>query len=368
MVSTKHRPTLNNPTDSSTPPIHDRAQGQITKRIGLQNLSDQLNQCYRALLLGLLTLKRAIGQGVVALGCRWTWLEAGIMHLCRLPFARQYLKIDAIAYAYLARKSPELRLADLKGYQLWVDLSEYQGIFLYFFGKSLEPFTSQIAATLVRPGNVCIDLGANMGSYTFLLAERVGATGQVYGFEPQPVLFSLLARSVAANRWESRVQLESYAVAAQSHKQLRLYVSGDSCNSGIASMVLYGDSLHADHFIEPETMALDDYCAQRKIDVCHLLKVDIEGAEFLALQGMQQLLREQRIDHLIIEQATGSEAEQLLLDCGYMGWFIDESAGQLCPLNTLDSGCFGNYLFTRAEQAALIAQQFLVCHAAQSIH
>lgn len=311
-------------------------------------------------MLETLTVKRKTIQWTAAITRRWSWLEAGIVRLCRSRFARRYLKVSAIAYAYLRLKQSELRLATLRNYRLWVDLTEYQGIFLYFFGTPLEPFTSQIATTLVKPGDTCIDLGANMGSYTFLLAHQVGSTGRVYAFEPQPNLLRLLTRSMIANGWQQRIQLEPYAVSECSHQQLRLYVSGDPCNSGITSMTLYGDFLRADRFIEAETIALDDYVTKQQIQTCHLLKIDIEGAELLALRGMTQLLRQQRIHYLLIEQAAGSAAEQLLLDCGYQGWFIDESTQQLRPLTGLKPGCFGNYLFVRPEDVPSIDQQFSI--------
>ncbi|MEM8641254.1 MAG: FkbM family methyltransferase [Cyanobacteria bacterium P01_G01_bin.54] len=306
------------------------------------------------------TLKRRLVKVVARTIRRWPWAEHWLVRLCHSAWARQFLKVGAIAYAYLSLETPELRLAKLQGYRLWVNLVEYQGIFLYFFGCSLEPFTSEIATRLVKPGQTCIDLGANIGSYTFLLAQQVGPTGQVYAFEPQPNLYELLQRSVAANHWGDRIQLEPYAVSAQSHQRLRLYTSGDSGNSGITSMVRYGEFLSRDRFIEPETMALDDYCYQQPISDCHLLKIDIEGAELLALQGAQTLLAKQRVHHLLIEQAAGSSAQQLLLDWGYQGWFIDETQRQLQPLEHLEPGCFGNYLFVRAQDQQAIAQQFTI--------
>ncbi|MGB0561493.1 MAG: FkbM family methyltransferase [Spirulinaceae cyanobacterium] len=305
-------------------------------------------------------LKRRLVKGVARWIRGWPWAERRLVELCHLPWARRYFKVGAIAYAYLSLEAPELRLARLQGYQLWVNLTEYQGIFLYFFGRDLEPFTSVIAARLVQPGQTCIDLGANIGSYTFLLARQVGQTGQVYAFEPQPNLYTILQRSVAANGWSDRIQLESLAVAAQSQQRLRLYTSGDTCNSGITSMVRYGEFLKSDRFIDVETIALDDYCHQQSIQDIHLLKIDIEGAELLALQGAANLFAQQRVQHLLIEQAAASPAQKLLLDWGYQGWFIDEATQQLRSLDSLEPGHFGNYLFVPAQEQGAIAAQFTV--------
>ena len=296
--------------------------------------------------------KHRVTRTAAALLRRWPWGERQLVRGCRRAWGRDRLKLGAIAYAYLALPAPELRLATGAGYRLWVDLTEYQGIFLYFFGQSLEPLASQIAAHLVTAGDTCVDVGANMGSYTFLLASRVGPSGRVFAFEPQPQLYTLLQRSVAANGWEARVRLEAQATYRQSGLTLRLYTSGDPHNSGIVSMVRYGDFLDAERYIEPETMALDDYFRQQQITHCKLLKMDIEGAELPALQGSQALLAQKAIDYLIVEQPAGGEAQQWLLQAGYRGWLIDEGAQRLRPLADLEPGCFGNYLFISPSQLA----------------
>ncbi|MDB9312680.1 FkbM family methyltransferase [Spirulina sp. CS-785/01] len=191
-------------------------------------------------------IKQNTLQQVASLVSQFPWVEGQLVRLCRSPWARNRLKLGAIAYAYLALDLPNPRLATLDHYQLWVNLQEYQGIFLYFFGQSLEPFASGLVTQLVQPGNTCVDVGANMGCYTFLLASQVGETGRVLAFEPQLTLRTLLERSVASNGYDNFVQIEPYATFSQSGETLRLYTSCDRHNSGIASMIRYGDFLDAD--------------------------------------------------------------------------------------------------------------------------
>jgi FkbM family methyltransferase len=143
----------------------------------------------------------------------------------------------------------------------------------------------------VGPGDGVLDVGANIGFFTVVLADQVGATGFVHAFEPLPTNADLLVRSVAENGFADRVSVERAAVGertGQSHL-MSLSIPG---GSGGSYLVPAGTAPPPDHAVEPiPLVALDDVDLRRPIS---FLKIDAEGAEPLCFSGAERLLREDR--------------------------------------------------------------------------
>ncbi len=148
----------------------------------------------------------------------------------------------------------------------------------------------------VKPGQRVIDLGANIGFYTLLMAKFVGTQGRVYAFEPGPKSFEILSRNVRENGYQN-VVLENQAVTNNTGP-LKLLVcrSGESDNRISDTGVFAGDR----DCVESNGVALDDYFAQFPGGI-DFIKIDIQGAEYLALQGMTKLLARSPNVRLIVE-------------------------------------------------------------------
>lgn len=209
-----------------------------------------------------------------------------------------------------------------------------------------EPQETSLARWLVEPGETVIDVGANVGYYTVLLAREVGPSGKVYAFEPEPVNFDLLERGVAANAY-TNVTAEQLALS-DSNGSLKLYLAAE--NKGdhrIAPAVEDRES------IEIRAVPLDEYLpAQERV---HFIKVDTQGAEGLIVAGMQRVLAENPDLVLILEfwpeglKNTGSSADQLLANLAQLGFsemyevfengrgVVPVSAGDLLSRYTLEN-------------------------------
>ncbi|MGC3970051.1 MAG: FkbM family methyltransferase [Pirellulales bacterium] len=148
----------------------------------------------------------------------------------------------------------------------------------------------------VKPGDRVIDLGANIGFYTLLFAQCVGPQGCVYAFEPGPKSFEILSRNVRENEY-GNVILEPLAVTNKTGP-LKLLVcrSGESDNRIADTGVFAGDR----DCVELQGAALDDYFAKIPGGI-DFIKMDIQGAEYLALQGMTKLLARSPNVRLIVE-------------------------------------------------------------------
>jgi FkbM family methyltransferase len=173
--------------------------------------------------------------------------------------------------------------AEVRGHRMFLDPTDgivsptllQDGVF--------EPTETELLEREIGPGDVVLDVGANIGYYTLLFARRVGPQGRVFAFEPDPANFQLLRRNVRANGYRN-VTLVPAAVSDRT-APTRLYL----CRENKGDHRLY-DSRDDRPSIEVPATTLDDYFAayDGPIDV---IKLDIQGSEGRALRGMSGLLR-----------------------------------------------------------------------------
>ena len=171
-------------------------------------------------------------------------------------------------------------------------------------GRDIADFQGEIGFFVrnIRPGHRVLDLGANVGLFTLLFARCVGPRGIVYAFEPGPLSAVLLTANVMLNRYEN-VIIERAAVTDRSG-DISLYVcsSGESDNR-IDGMV--DDHSHGSR-VTVRGIALDDYfVAGECVDV---VKMDIQGAEMVALRGMERLVSRSPNIQIVMEYMPASPA------------------------------------------------------------
>jgi FkbM family methyltransferase len=178
-------------------------------------------------------------------------------------------------------------LAD--GLRLFVDLADH-AIGLNIIRGRFETAELAFVESQLRPGDVAIDAGAHIGFFTVRMAARVGEAGHVYAFEPFAPNAELLKRSIAENRFPARITVERAALGRADGWGELIYAR-HTLNSGGA--FLRGREGPPDgHEIERiRTIALDSYPLRRPV---RFLKMDVEGAEPLLLEGATALLRSDR--------------------------------------------------------------------------
>ena len=156
-----------------------------------------------------------------------------------------------------------------------------------------EPFETELLKNEITPGETVLDIGANIGYYTLIFAKSVGPEGRVVAFEPDPTNFDLLQQNIALNGYKNATVAQK-AVYNQ-NCPIELFLNEDN------------KSDHRIYRTDPrqpsvpiEAVRLDDYFrhADPRID---LIKIDIQGAEMAALQGMTRLLKANNTLRLIIE-------------------------------------------------------------------
>ncbi|MGD0008610.1 MAG: FkbM family methyltransferase [Terriglobia bacterium] len=180
-----------------------------------------------------------------------------------------------------------LVLVRFPDFAMYLDMNEMPGELS--LGRPWEPATTFVFRNVVRPGDVVIDVGAHWGYYTILAATLCGSNGKVFAFEPHPRNYALLAKNIAANNLTNVVATEK--AASDQKRRAKLFVAGNSMQHSVIHEPLEW-RLTAVAVCQPiavETITLDEFF--RPSCVCpRLLKMDIEGAEPLALRGMDHLI------------------------------------------------------------------------------
>ncbi len=234
------------------------------------------------------------------------------------------------------------------GFLLRLDQGDWLGRHVYVTGD-YEPATARLIAERLQPGDLFIDVGANIGFFTLLGSRRVGPSGLVVAFEPLVRARSELEANLSRNG-ASNVIVRSEAVSDISGEAA--YYAGPEDHQGCSSLRAIEDVSEVSRV---RTIRLDDVLpTDRRVA---LMKIDVEGAEAKVLAGMHERLKRDRPD-LIVEvtesylNALGDSVETLcepLFRLGYRMYAISD--GGLAPVAESDasSGSWGeqfNALFT----------------------
>jgi len=84
--------------------------------------------------------------------------------------------------------------------------------YVLILNKQVEPFMQKLIASLLRPGEVAIDIGANYGTVSFAMARAVAPSGTVYAIEGSPPVSDLLGKSSKLNNYENVIKNRNLAI------------------------------------------------------------------------------------------------------------------------------------------------------------
>lgn len=200
----------------------------------------------------------------------------------------------------------------VNGLRLYYPRSKF-GYLSILAPEGYEPEVTQLVGRLVVPGANVIDAGAGIGYYTLLFAQAAGPSGHVWAFEPEPDNYAMLKKNVAANGYEDRVTAVAEAL---SNKSGCAELFCEEWHMGVHSF--FAKPGVRQHAVKVKTASVDEFFASEGWPMVSLVKMDIEGAEKVALEGMRELSGRNGDLKLILEvnpatlEAAGVRAEELL--------------------------------------------------------
>jgi FkbM family methyltransferase len=197
-----------------------------------------------------------------------------------------------------------------------------------------HPALLELSRRVIRSGDVVVDGGSNIGFFALFAARLVGGNGRVFAFEPDPQSFLLLKRNVERNGLIGTVQLEEKALT-DANGSFEFSVSVQE--PMLSSLVTRADV--DTQLVRVQGVSLDDYFVANGVKRADVIKLDLEGAEPQALDGMSSLLASARL--LIFEvnepqlEAIGIDPVALITRTAARGMFetilyIDERTDQIC--------------------------------------
>lgn len=214
-----------------------------------------------------------------------------------------------------------------------------------------ESYFEELLLTRIEPGHVFVDIGAHLGKYSLLAAKKMLGQGRVLAFEPHPRTFEFLARNIKKNKFETIIEAHNLAISPQVGEAT---LFADFLQSDFTSMVSVRDAKDA-KAVRIRTTNLEACSPSLSLNC---LKIDVEGAEPIVLEGCEAVLHRSRAEGknttLFIEcnpealYAGGSSPELLLEQLKKLGFLtmalIDENQRTLVPIRAGSPVPGGNWL------------------------
>ncbi len=196
--------------------------------------------------------------------------------------------VDVEVYGFKARLRPTLNLADKRA---------------LFHPDHWDAEERRILADLIKPGFRFIDIGANTGLYSLFVAARAGKDATIIAVEPQPEVKDWLAFNIAANGFTTIHHVDAAIAGGPGTAKLTLSPS----NRGAASIAHQGGET-----VEVPTLGVLDLMDRFAIERADALKIDIEGAEEMALVPFFKACPPNRLPLVIVMETKNVHAT---IDC-----------------------------------------------------
>lgn len=248
----------------------------------------------------------------------------------------------------------------LKGGERIVVPANIRNFSSYVFLEQEDWFEAEagFVRKLVKPGVRCLDIGANLGFYTLLMAKAAGPSGHVWAFEPTPITAGRLRESLSVNGLANATIFEM-AVGAE-NGQAVLKTSASSEFNALTAL-----SAPSEKQRSVAIGRLDDIAREHGIRDVAFVKLDVEGAEIAVLDGAAAFL-ERDMPLIMVELWHGATPQPEILDAfrgrGWQLFRLAPGLGRLVPLpgDEYDMGSLNIFAASPARTRLLAEAGFLI--------
>jgi FkbM family methyltransferase len=176
---------------------------------------------------------------------------------------------------------------------------------------------------VLQPGDVVWDAGAHAGATTHFLAQMVGPSGKVYAFEPDQNNYQYLLKNIELHKLTNVIPVKKALSGSTGTAE---FCMDGSMSAGLSDYLTYSEKAK---YQTVETVSFADACAELG-EVPAYVKMDIEGAEVVTLEGSQEFLKVHPVNfaiesyHRVDGELTWKPLEKLFTKIGYRVWSSDK--------------------------------------------
>jgi FkbM family methyltransferase len=217
---------------------------------------------------------------------------------------------------------------------------------VYLYGD-WESYDSREFIRALKPDGVVLDIGAYFGYYSMLACRHAGPKASVYAFEPFPKNFEILEENKRLNGFDSLVCVNLAVADRASEWSFRVAPTTNLGSGGLTANTATNGANQV------RAITVDDFVAQQGLDRVDLIKMDVEGAEVLALAGAGKTLRRFRPVMMVeldpgklkLLGETPQHLVQRIRDLGYRMFCADRRGLQPVPNPETVSGFINLFCF-----------------------
>jgi FkbM family methyltransferase len=156
--------------------------------------------------------------------------------------------------------------------------------------NTIDEVPLKLLSNLAKTANILFDIGGNIGVIATILSKKMKHGSVIYSFEPAPLSYEYLADTARVQKGNAKIIPVNFAIS-NNYDKLQFTNNGNSCTNHIATDI-------EPNVISIDCITIDGFCSQNKV-VPEVMKIDIEGAEYWALEGMQHTLKNNNVTVLV---------------------------------------------------------------------
>lgn len=168
------------------------------------------------------------------------------------------------------------------GFKIMLDLSKAVDKRLYL--NSFEFANLLFYQSILERNMIIFDVGANIGIYSLIASKKIGENGKVFSFEPSAWAYERINKNLNLNSCRN---VEVFKVGVSNHSDI---VSFYKCDDDAFNSILNKQMRKCIEEIKIDVLTIDDFCNKKQIKKLNVLKIDVEGADYLVLKGADNVI------------------------------------------------------------------------------
>lgn len=238
---------------------------------------------------------------------------------------------------------------DYERHELWICADSRLERESRAFSCAKEPDTVEWIESCFRPGDTALDIGANIGAYSLIMAKMAGDGGMIYAFEPGWPNFHQLNKNIILNRLEKSITAINMAVSSApgiadfNYRDLEF---GSSLHTFGKAVDFVGNEFTPDTVQRVLSISVDEFVSGYKIKPVNHVKVDVDGIEAEIIKGAAETLKDPQCRSLMVELNEAFESDikciERLCSAGFK--VISKTAN---PSQFYSSDTVYNYIFKK---------------------